>query len=318
MISIIIPCFNAERTIGSTIDSALSQGEGCEVIVVNDGSTDSSAAVIAGFGDRVLVEYGSNRGVSAARTRGMQIARGDFLQFLDSDDQLTPGTLAQRRAALVATGADVAYTDWQKLVECDDGSFGLGDVIIPSRDVLMEDAEAACADSRFWAPPAALLYRRALAERIGGWRPTLPVIQDARFLFDAAAQNAKFIHVPGIGALYRVTAHSLSRRSRANFLHDCYVNAVEIEADWRQRNALTPRRLETLRAMWRQSALAALIEATPDFEHARKAHNHIAKRHFAIEAGWILRKGLGWRCAGAVGRWELARRARNSLIGSNR
>jgi len=83
-----------------------------------------------------------------------------------------------------------------------DGSTIRGDVMVPDEALLEADAEAACADSRFWLPPAAILYRRALVDRIGGWRSNLRIVQDARFLFDAAAQGARFAHVPGVGALY--------------------------------------------------------------------------------------------------------------------
>src|SRR5205085_9866044 len=117
LISIIIPCYNAERTIAATIDSALAQEVETEVIVINDGSTDGSRGVITSYGSRVRAEHGPNRGVSAARDRGSALAQGAFLQFVDSDDQLAPGTLLRRVEALRAAGADAAYTDYQKLIE---------------------------------------------------------------------------------------------------------------------------------------------------------------------------------------------------------
>ena len=310
MISVIIPCYNAAATIANTIESALIQNCDREVIVIDDGSTDASREIITSFGDRIHADYGPNRGASAARERGTQLARGELLQYLDSDDQLMPGTLALRADAMGQSGADAVYTDWQKLVEMPDGTSVLGDVMVPDQALLETDAQAACADSRFWLPPAAILYRRALVDRIGGWRSNLRIVQDARFLFDAAAQGAKFAHVPGVGALYRVRSNSLSRQSRAAFVRDCLLNTQEIEAYWTQQNTLTPARLETLRAMWRHAATAALVDGTPDFELARKKYNGLVDaRRFAFEAGWLLRRLLGAERAGAVARMRLGARA---------
>jgi len=309
LISILIPCYNAESTIAATIESALSQDVEREIIVINDGSTDRSAQIIASFGNHIRAEHGPNRGVSAARNKGGELARGIFLQYLDSDDLLAPGTLRQRLDVLLSSGADAAYTDWQKLVEMPDHSFALGDVMVPEPSLLEEDAEAACADSRFWVPPAAILYRRDIVDRAGGWRPDFPIVEDAHFLFSVATLNASFVHVPGVGAFYRVRADSLSRQSRAKFIHYCFMNAREIEASWRERNALTTPRVEVLRSMWRHAAIAALVEASPDFEAARHKHNAAGRRRFAIEAGWILRRFLGPKGASAVARSELERRA---------
>lgn len=308
MISIVIPCYNAQQTIGSTIESALAQEVKKEIIVIDDGSTDDSPAIIASFGVQVRAEFGPNHGVSAARNRGGELARGKFLQFVDSDDQLTPGTLQERLAAITESSADAAYTDWQKLRETSNGSFVHDEIVVPRRVLLEEDAEAACADSRFWLPPSAILYRREIVERVGGWRANLPVIQDARFLFDVAAQGAKFCHVPGVGALYRISAQSLSRRNRAQFMRDCFVNAQEIEAHWRKKATLTPARTEVLRAMWNHAAMAALVDGTADFEAARRNHNAIGPRRIKLETGWFLRRVFTPALAGALVRREIRRR----------
>src|SRR3954454_8147074 len=118
LVSIIIPCFNAAATLGEAIASALSQGElGGEILVVDDGSTDGSLAIARGFGPGVRVVTGPNRGVSAARNRGIAETVGEWLVFLDADDLLLPGTLAWRLTAAKAAGADIVVCDWQDLVE---------------------------------------------------------------------------------------------------------------------------------------------------------------------------------------------------------
>jgi glycosyltransferase involved in cell wall biosynthesis len=290
VISVVIPCYNAAATLTDTVDSALAQNVDLEVIIVDDGSTDASSNIIHSFGSRVRAEFGPNRGVSAARTRGMALARGRYIQYLDADDLLVSGTLERRLNALAITGADVAYTDWQNIVQHRDGGYQFGEIIVLSDVPIEHDSEAACANS-FWAPPAALLYRRQLVDRIG-WHPQLPIIQDARFLFDAAANGARFVHVPDVGAHYRISAGSLSR-NMAQFIRDCFINAQEIETHWRQKGVLSETRQEALTAMWGHVAVGAFRQGMAEFSAARRAYNRVSRRRALIEAMWMLRILLG-------------------------
>ena len=90
-VSVIVPTFNRARYLGQAIDSTLQQTfEAHEIIVVDDGSTDETAEVVAKYGDRVRYLRTSNGGVAHARNVGMSVASGDYLTFLDSDDLLYP------------------------------------------------------------------------------------------------------------------------------------------------------------------------------------------------------------------------------------
>lgn len=112
LVSIVVPCYNAERFLVETLDSAFAQTyPHTEIIVIDDGSTDGTAELIRSYGGRVNAEFGPNRGASAARNRGTALARGEFIQYLDADDQLLSDAIERRVAALQETGADVAYSD---------------------------------------------------------------------------------------------------------------------------------------------------------------------------------------------------------------
>jgi glycosyltransferase involved in cell wall biosynthesis len=101
LVSIIIPCYNAARYIGEAIESALRQTyPRKEVIVIDDGSTDDSLEVIRSFGDAIRWETWQNRGGGAARNRGLQLARGDLIQFLDADDLLLPQKIERQITSL--------------------------------------------------------------------------------------------------------------------------------------------------------------------------------------------------------------------------
>jgi glycosyltransferase involved in cell wall biosynthesis len=265
-ISVVIPCFNAADTLGMTIESALAQDHADrDVAVIDDGSTDASLAIARGFEPAIRVLTGTHRGVSAARNRGIAETRSDWIVFLDADDLLTPGTLRTRLDAAEATAADVVVCDWQ---ECGGGdSAKKGPTKAVDMGALAIDAEIACA-TNFWATTAALMYRRSLVEKIGGFRGDLPVIQDARLLFDAACHGARFVRSSHVGAHYRVLPHSLSRTDPRRFWCDILANGKQIEALWRGRAALSLGQSGALTDIYNGAAHGLFRALDPSFRDA--------------------------------------------------
>jgi hypothetical protein len=96
--TVVIVNFNYERFLPSAIDSAIAQGDDVEIIVVDDGSTDGSAQIIRSYGDRLTAVAKPNGGQGSAFNAGFAVAGGDVLCFLDADDQLMPGTMAEALA----------------------------------------------------------------------------------------------------------------------------------------------------------------------------------------------------------------------------
>lgn len=112
-LSIIIPAYNAEAYLPQCLDSILAQEhQGCEVIVVDDGSTDGTAALLERYPD-VKVIHQENRGMSTARNRGLDEARGEYILFVDSDDLLTDSALETLVAEL--SGEDIIAFNAKKL-----------------------------------------------------------------------------------------------------------------------------------------------------------------------------------------------------------
>ncbi len=112
MISVIIPAYNAQRYLRQALDSVLSQcGVEIEVVVVDDGSTDATSDIAAEYVSRdlrVKLLRGENRGLGAARNRGVDASAGEWVTFLDSDDALFPDALASLLSATGSTGCDIA------------------------------------------------------------------------------------------------------------------------------------------------------------------------------------------------------------------
>jgi glycosyltransferase involved in cell wall biosynthesis len=253
--SIIIPCFNAARWISETLDSVIAQHiEGLEIIAVNDGSADDTAAIIRANYPTVRVIETENRGVSYARNLGMETAQGRYFQFLDADDLLAPGKLVKQVAALENTGADVAYGDWNKLQLQADGAFRSVENVAR---MMGEPAEIALFTD-FWCPLAAYLFRKEIVNKVGSWNTGLPVIQDARFTLDCALYGATFTYVPGIAASYRThSGSSLSTRNPQAALADQLHNAQEIEAWWTARGGVSGARQLALTKVYGHIARAS-------------------------------------------------------------
>ncbi|QIR40492.1 glycosyltransferase [Tolypothrix sp. PCC 7910] len=274
LVSVVIPCYNAEQYLAETITSVLSQTwQDFEIIAVDDGSTDNTANLLRSYGSKIRAEFSPNRGASAARNLGTTLARGKFIQYLDADDLLRPDALEKRIQALVSSDADVAYSDWQRLTENQAGKFLLGDVISRRIEDVHSDPQIALFTD-FWAPPAALLYHRRIVEAIGSWNESLPIIQDARFLLDAALMGGKFVYVPGVQADYRVhKANSLSRRNPIKFVVDCFNNACQVEEFWKVNGGITSERQATLEQVY--GGVARFF-----FEHDRPTfYEALAKIH---------------------------------------
>ncbi|MBV8036904.1 glycosyltransferase [Roseateles sp.] len=120
-VSVVIPCFNTERYIAATLRAVLAQaGAALEVIVVDDGSTDGSAALVEREFPQVRLIRRSNAGVAAARNAGIEAATGDWVAFCDADDIWLPGKLAAQFDTMAAApGCRMSYTAWHVWVSAE-------------------------------------------------------------------------------------------------------------------------------------------------------------------------------------------------------
>jgi glycosyltransferase involved in cell wall biosynthesis len=188
LVSILIPCYNAERWIARAIESALAQTwSNTEVIVVDDGSSDHSLEVIRGFEPRIRWVTGVNQGGNAARNRLLQLARGDWIQYLDADDYLR-STKVQRQIAFARDNPDCdvicSPTAWERL---QNGKLVCTDETIPTpRDPWVLLAK--------WQLPqtGGPLWRRAALESVGGWLASQPCCQEHELYLRLLGSGRKF------------------------------------------------------------------------------------------------------------------------------
>ena len=117
-VSIIIPCYNCEKYIIKTLESAVSQDyTNIEIIVINDGSTDNCSSIVKTIkDDRIHLIEQENQGVSFSRNKGLALAKGEFIVFLDADDLLHPSFLEKRvfslsKSTAIACASSVVLVD---------------------------------------------------------------------------------------------------------------------------------------------------------------------------------------------------------------
>lgn len=182
LVSIIIPCYNAEPWLAEALESALAQTwPHKEIIVINDGSSDGSLAVANKYTARqVRVIDQPNQGASAARNRGLHEARGDFIQFLDADDLLAPDKIALQMAVLAAApDGSVAAGPWGRFER--DTSDAVFVTEENWRDSTPIDWLILNFAGRGMMQPAAWLTPRRLVTTVGPWDERLTVNDDGEY-----------------------------------------------------------------------------------------------------------------------------------------
>ncbi len=223
LVSVVIPCYNAERWVGEAIQSCLDQTYSpIEVIVIDDGSTDRSLDVISSFGQRIRWETGPNRGGNHARNRGFALSTGDYLQFLDADDYLLPSKIERQMAAFRETSAAVLYEDWQRVEETTKGDWRWLPIEVSGNqsDIL----EALLGG---WAtPPCALLFTRRAVELAGGWNEELTSAQDWELNIRIALAGNVYGYVPGCQSAYRRPLGPTVSTNRLNNIHENIIRVL--------------------------------------------------------------------------------------------
>jgi glycosyltransferase involved in cell wall biosynthesis len=297
LVSILIPCYNAERWVGHAIESALAQTwPAKEVIVVDDGSTDNSLTVIRQFAGRVRLEAGPHCGANPARNQLLTLARGEWLQYLDADDYLLPEKIAKQMQMIKsAPQADVVL-----------GSVGL-EYCSPAetRQELREAPEphdpwVLAIRGRFVETSGAL-WRRKTLEAAGGWKPDQPCCQEQELYLRMLAAGANFIYCAHVGAIYRQWGEqTLYNRNKREVYRRALENFDRAEVALRERNQLTPERLgaisqkrfEAARFTWQyNTALAEDVMRKVQCSHpgfvpggeAARGHYRIAYRLFGFK-----------------------------------
>lgn len=165
LISVIMPCFNAEKYLREAIESVTRQTyTNIELIIVDDGSTDNSVRIAQSYSNRVIFLRQNNKGPYPARNMGIRASNGKFVAFLDADDYWRTDCLEKLFAALCNSDAILAYCGWQNI-----GLTGVaGEPYIPPDYESGNKTELLLRHAAPWPIHAALIRKSAL-EEFGGF-----------------------------------------------------------------------------------------------------------------------------------------------------
>jgi glycosyltransferase involved in cell wall biosynthesis len=204
LVSVLIPCYNAEKYVGETLDSVLAQTwRNLEIIVVDDGSTDGSAAVVARYADRgVQLIRQSNRGQTAALNMCLQHATGEYVQYLDADDLIGPDKIAVQMARLLDEPACVASCEWGRFYgEAAQISFEYESnwCDLDPVEWLTRSRESGLG----MLFPALWLVPRSVADRAGPWDDTLSLGDDGEYYTRVVLAAERVLFCAGARCRYR-------------------------------------------------------------------------------------------------------------------
>ncbi len=304
LVSTVIPVYNRPALIVDSVASVLAQTyRPIEIIVVDDGSTDQTPAVLQSLAAqhpeiRVLCQ--PNRGVGAAREHGRLCARGEFIQYLDSDDRLLPNKFAVQVAALrKAPAAGIAY-GVTRLIDAD-GNVLESPYKWTGRS--FEQLLPALLVDRWWNTHTPL-YRREVCDGIGAWRP-LPMSEDWEYEARVAASGTRLIWC-GPQPLSDTRQHSVGRLSQQAMTAPVLSALSEVQAS-------------LLQAARRQG----LTPSGPELRHLGRWAFHVARQSAILGNEVAARRSLGVAAqAGAAfrrDRWEvLAMRLIVRVVGWSR
>ncbi len=214
-VSVVIPCFNAERYLEATIRSVFAQEwSDLEIIVVDDGSSDHSVELVQDCFPTVSLLRQSNSGVAAARNHGIESATGDWVAFLDADDIWLPGKLASQWEQVIANpDVRMNYTAWHVWSSLEPA---------PSLELIagLQSADIQVDGPSGWIYPALLLdcavwtstvlMQRSIFDEIGKFDTSLRIGEDYD-LWLRASRVTKILRVPRQLALYRAHPGSITR-----------------------------------------------------------------------------------------------------------
>jgi glycosyltransferase involved in cell wall biosynthesis len=221
LISVIIGVYNGEAYLGEAIDSVLSQTYSpVELIVVDDGSEDTTAEVIERYGSAVRHIYQPNGGMGAARNAGVAVAEGRFLAFLDADDRFTSEKLEHQIEVFAAEPTvDVVFGHMTEFVS--------PDVDHEARALLRQPVHDVA-----WRTPHLMLVRREAFDRVGFFSTTLKVGIGVDWYARSLEKGLKAVTPPVVVLERRLHAQNNGIRQRG--LRPQYLHVLKASIDRRR------------------------------------------------------------------------------------
>lgn len=262
-VSVIIPVYNAQEYISDSIESVLQQDlshHALELIVVDDGSTDSSVSITKNLLNQCdfptsLISI-DNSGPSRARNLGWQQAKGRWIQFLDADDLLAPTKLHRQLTDTEGLPETVAvvYSPWQRLYPVTEDSQSNSALVDP---YIGSDSLADLLKTENFIATGSQVFRRDWLERVGGFDERFRLIEDVHLLLRLAMAGGQFHKTDSSTPLFfyrQLPGISLSQQDKDAFIEGCVRNAALVESHSIEHGQMTPNQHQAILSVYFQAA----------------------------------------------------------------
>jgi glycosyltransferase involved in cell wall biosynthesis len=201
LVSIVIPCYNNIEFVRAAIESAINQTYSqVETIVIDDGSNDGSLDIIRSFGDKIRWETGINQGAPTARNRGVALARGKYIKFLDADDILLPDCIDRQMIHASKLAVDRQAIIYGDAIRIDRQGNHLPSYPLQPRQAIIDPIEQILSNCPLTSAP---LHQQAYLAAIGGFDPTLTRGQEHDLHLRLVLSGVEFIYDPHPVYYYR-------------------------------------------------------------------------------------------------------------------
>lgn len=215
MISVVIPSYNQSKTLPEAIESVLDQSINCELIVVDDGSTDNSLEIARSYPIKVISQV--NKGLASARNTGIMNALGDYILFLDADDLLLPDCIKRLEEVIKVTQADVVAPSF--------GEFGTSQRIVILQGFNFEDLKVA---NRLGYCAA---IKKSVLQEVGGYSPRMTWgYEDYHLWFNLMSLRKSFAIIPEVLWMYRTKSDSMYSNALAH--HEELMDQIKKDFLW--------------------------------------------------------------------------------------
>lgn len=219
LVSVIIPTYNYARFLPSAVKSVQAQdGVATEIIIVDDGSTDNTAAEAQAFGAAVRYIHQENQGLSAARNTGLRAARGEYLVFLDADDLLCKGNLASHlRLFTDRPQPDLSVCLCLQAFENQETPDAFWPLVLKHFDLHLCNANV--------SPVHSIMLRAQTASQIGFFDVSLRACEDQDYWLRCAVAGKVFACNPDGLVIYRKHGQSMSSRHTRQLAYDAAMHS---------------------------------------------------------------------------------------------
>jgi glycosyltransferase involved in cell wall biosynthesis len=322
LVSILVPCYNAEPWVAQTLRSALVQTwPRTEVIVVDDGSRDRSREAVRPFASaRLKLICQENRGASAARNRALAEAQGDFIQFLDADDLIAPDKLEVQLRRLEEAGPDcVATCRWGRFHDDPDAAW-----FVPEpfwADLAPVDWLVCCWERASMMHPAAWLLPRGVAERAGPWDERLSLNDDGEYFSRVVLASRRVCFCPQAVTSYRSGLPGSLSGIKGRAAWDSALRALEAGATRLLAAEDSPRTRRACARQFQEFVYSAYPDCPDLLARAERRVRELGAPTFPPPGGPAFRlvsRLIGWRGAKRLQRlalrWGLRRARRRTAF----